>query len=69
MRTLLRHLVRDETGQDLVEYALLAAFIALVSLAGMNALRGSMLTVYTSWNTAMQACWQMPAPGAGGACP
>ena len=34
----LKDLATDETGQDLVEYALLAAFIAMVSVAGLNAL-------------------------------
>ena len=28
MQTLLRQLVRDDAGQDLIEYALLAGFIA-----------------------------------------
>jgi Flp pilus assembly pilin Flp len=69
MRGLLRRLVAEETGQDLVEYALLAAFIALASVVGVNALRAAMLTAYTSWNAATQSCWQMPAPGAGGGCP
>jgi pilus assembly protein Flp/PilA len=69
MRTLVRRLVADEAGQDLVEYALLAAFIALASVAGINTLRASMHTAYTSWNTRTQNCWQMPAPGAGGGCP
>ena len=33
MQTLLRQLVRDDAGQDLIEYALLAGFIALASVA------------------------------------
>ena len=65
----LRRLLADEDGQDLVEYALLAAFIALASIAGINALRAAMFGAYTSWNAATQECWQMPAPGAGGGCP
>lgn len=31
----LRSLVRDERGQDLIEYALLAALIAIFSIAGL----------------------------------
>jgi Flp pilus assembly pilin Flp len=69
MRRLWRRLGRDDTGQDLVEYALLAAFIALASVAGISALRASMLTAYSGWNSAVQQCWQMPAPGAGATCP
>ncbi len=31
-------LVNEESGQDLIEYALLAAFLAIVSVAGLTAL-------------------------------
>jgi pilus assembly protein Flp/PilA len=33
----LRALVRDDSGQDLIEYALLAALIALASVAAVTA--------------------------------
>jgi pilus assembly protein Flp/PilA len=36
MASLLKRLWRDEAGQDLVEYALVAALIALASVAAMN---------------------------------
>jgi pilus assembly protein Flp/PilA len=49
---------RDENGQDLIEYALLAGLIALAATAGMNTVAadinvaftnvGSKLTTYTS---------------------
>jgi Flp pilus assembly pilin Flp len=32
MLTLVRNFVRDETGEDLIEYGLLAAFVAAVAL-------------------------------------
>ena len=32
---LIRSLARDENGQDLIEYALLAAMIAIFSIAGL----------------------------------
>jgi Flp pilus assembly pilin Flp len=32
---LLRSLARDEKGQDLIEYALIAAMIAIFSIAGL----------------------------------
>jgi Flp pilus assembly pilin Flp len=35
--TMLR-LVRDEQGQDLIEYALLATFVSLVAIGGATAL-------------------------------
>ena len=36
METILKSLWEDEAGQDLVEYALLAALIALASVAALN---------------------------------
>ena len=33
-----KNLVRDESGQDLIEYALVAALIALVAIAAMKSL-------------------------------
>lgn len=35
---ILRNLHKDESGQDLVEYALVAALIALGAVTGMNTL-------------------------------
>ncbi len=37
MKEMLRRLVREEEGQDLVEYALLVALIALVVALGVSA--------------------------------
>jgi pilus assembly protein Flp/PilA len=38
MSSLLRRLVREDDGQDLVEYAMLVALIALAVVAGVGAL-------------------------------
>ena len=38
MKQALRKLLRDESGQDLIEYALVAAIIGLAVVAGMSAL-------------------------------
>ena len=38
MSRMLRRLVADETGQDLIEYALLAALIATVSITALSIL-------------------------------
>ncbi len=38
LRNFLLRLVRDEEGQDLIEYALLATFVALVAIAGASLL-------------------------------
>ena len=36
MKSLFARFVREESGQDLIEYALLAGFIALVSVAAIT---------------------------------
>jgi pilus assembly protein Flp/PilA len=38
LRDFVRRAVRDESGQDLIEYALLATFISLVAIVGATAL-------------------------------
>ena len=38
LNNLVARLVRDEQGQDLIEYALLATFVSLVAILGATAL-------------------------------
>ena len=63
MMRFLRALARDDLGQDLVEYALLSALVGVVALAAANALGVTMGSVYSGWNTAINALWEAPAPG------
>jgi pilus assembly protein Flp/PilA len=44
----LSHLVRDESGQDLIEYALVAALIALGATAAMTSLATSISTAFST---------------------
>ena len=51
MKNLFNRFVREEAGQDLIEYALLAGFISLVAVAaiittgtGLNTLYGAVST-------------------------
>jgi pilus assembly protein Flp/PilA len=46
MKQILENLLRDETGQDLVEYALIAALIALVAVTGLNGLSNKINSEY-----------------------
>ncbi len=48
LKRVLFHLVRDESGQDLIEYALVAALIALGATAAMTTLAGSISTAFSS---------------------
>ena len=57
-----RRLAADSSGQDLLEYALLSALVGLVALAALNALGVTMGSVYSSWNSAVNALWESPSP-------
>ncbi len=46
VKPMLSKLLADESGQDLIEYALLAALIATVSVLALNGLGRSVLTFY-----------------------
>lgn len=45
---LLQALYIDESGQDLIEYALIATLVALVAITGMNSLASSITSEYNS---------------------
>jgi len=46
MKNLLVRFVREDNGQDLVEYAFLIVFIALVAVVGLNVLGVGLDTFY-----------------------
>jgi pilus assembly protein Flp/PilA len=52
---LLPALLADETGQDLIEYALLSAFVALVCVAGATTLGTALNNWYSSVGSAVNA--------------
>ena len=53
--TVLRHLLRDEQGQDIVEYTLLLAFVALASAALFITAGGSISGIWTVTNSQLVA--------------
>ncbi len=55
MREFLLRLAREDEGQDLIEYALLAGFIALASVAMITNIGTGVNTVFTSVNTQVAA--------------
>jgi Flp pilus assembly pilin Flp len=59
---LLARWLRDDRGQDLIEYVLLGAVVALVGLAGFQAIAGVMGPTYQSWDTSVQTIWETPDP-------
>jgi len=49
----LKHFLRDESGQDMVEYGLLAAFISIVAIAALRAIGPLVTAVYQNVQTAL----------------
>ena len=54
MRALLSQLTRDDAGQDLIEYALLAGFIVVVSVAAITNIGIGLSSVFTATNDQVQ---------------
>ncbi len=50
MKGLLRRFVREEGGQDLIEYALLAGFISLVAVTAIKNVSSGVNGVYNNIN-------------------
>jgi len=48
MKNLMRRLWKEEDGQDLIEYALLVALVALAATAGMNILAGGINNAFST---------------------
>jgi len=51
MKNMMMNFVKDEQGQDLIEYTLLMAFIALASAAIFSNVGGSVKTIWTTAST------------------
>ncbi len=51
---MIRNFLRDEQGQDLIEYTLLLAFVALASAALFIAAGGSVSGIWTAANTQLE---------------
>ena len=61
-------LVACEEGQDLIEYALLTAIIAIAGLLVFSTYSTKMGNAYSGWNTGAQNAWE-PCPPQPAACP
>ena len=53
MKNFITRFVREDEGQDLVEYALLIAFIALACIVGLQALGTAINNTYTSISSSL----------------
>lgn len=69
LRRLFARLLHDESGQDVIEYALLTAFIGTVGVLAWQNIGSGIGSAYSGWDTGVQslsAC--TPDPGGAG-CP
>jgi len=53
MTQLLKNLMTEESGQDLIEYALVAALVGLGSVASMQGLASSIANTFSGVATAL----------------
>ena len=53
MKQLLKNLATEDSGQDLIEYALVAALVGLGSVASMQGLANSIATTFTGVGNAL----------------
>jgi len=48
MKNLIQRFIREEDGQDIIEYALLAAFISIVAATVINTIGSDVLNIYSN---------------------
>ncbi|MGD0889385.1 MAG: Flp family type IVb pilin [Acidobacteriaceae bacterium] len=53
MKQLLKNLMTEDSGQDLIEYALVAALVGLGAIASITALKNSIATSFNSIGNAL----------------
>jgi Flp pilus assembly pilin Flp len=62
----LRQLAFDDTGQDLIEYALLTAIVTVAAIPVIVEIRDRMQSAYIGWGNDIQNNWSPNDPvGAG----
>ena len=54
MRAQIARFVREDEGQDIIEYALLAAFISIVAIGVIGAIGAAVNVQYTAVQTAIE---------------
>jgi Flp pilus assembly pilin Flp len=64
-----RRLVADESGQDLIEYALLTAIIGVASLLAYSTIPAKMGNAFQSWSSGVYDLWEPCDPGETYPCP
>jgi Flp pilus assembly pilin Flp len=65
-RNIVLRLVRDEAGQDTIEYVLLTAGIGIVTIATWPGIETAIRVSYQALDTNTQNIWVPPDPAGGG---
>lgn len=60
---LLWRFLSDDSGADLIEYALLTATIGAGAAAALSLMPDAINTVYSAWDTDTQDLWEPCDPG------
>ncbi len=55
MRELIKQFWRDQSGQDLVEYALLLSILAIAGVATLGTIASAVSDIWTNSNTQLSA--------------
>jgi Flp pilus assembly pilin Flp len=66
MRSTILRLLRDEGGQDLVEYALLTTVVALAGAVSIDLISASINNAYGVFDTSINNLWVPNDPSGGG---
>jgi Flp pilus assembly pilin Flp len=64
-RRIVDRLLREDDGQDVVEYALLAVFVGIVGYLALTGIRTEAFNTYTQWqdpSSGVPGLWDPPAP-------
>jgi pilus assembly protein Flp/PilA len=54
-RSILHHLLREESGQDLIEYALVAALIGLAAVTAIGPIGNDIVNVFNGLNNTLSS--------------
>ena len=65
MQQLISRVLREECGQDVIEYALLAAFIGTVGIVAWQSIGTGIFNAYEGWDGGVQKLYSPPDPGGG----
>ena len=62
VRNLLLRFLFDDTGQDLIDYGLLAAGIGVVGILAWDTVRTTLGDKYEGWDSGVQDLWEPDDP-------